>query len=126
MIITIIATALIQCAIRTHAGWMTVAVAGTARSSFAARLDILFLGCSVIEIWYPIIRQALRVRYLNTGYSIDARSASRSQKSEPGRPGSPPHPLGTDQEGRVLRGHQDGIDHVDDAVRLVDVGDGDG
>src|SRR3954470_2742898 len=100
MIIKIIATALIQCATRTHAGWITVAVAGTARSSLAARLDILFLGCSIIEIRYPIIRQALRVRYLNTGYSIDAWTASRSQKSEPDCPGSRPPVLW----GQIRRG----------------------
>src|ERR1035438_9117898 len=40
MIIRIIATALIQCTVRTHAGWMTFAVAVTVRSSLAARLDI--------------------------------------------------------------------------------------
>src|SRR5665647_45662 len=40
MIIRIIATALIQCTVRTQAGWITLAVVGTARSSLAARLDM--------------------------------------------------------------------------------------
>src|SRR5882672_7536934 len=43
MIIRIIATALIQCTMRTQAGWITLEVVGTACSSLAAMLDMAHL-----------------------------------------------------------------------------------
>src|SRR5215210_6320244 len=88
MIITIIATALIQCVVRTHAGWITGALASTARSPLAARLDILVPSTVPLAGSYGSIRRALPLRYCNTGYMNDACGASRSQKSEPGCPGS--------------------------------------
>src|SRR3954464_15923104 len=105
MIITIIATALIQCVARTHPGWMTVTADGMARSSLAARLDIFIPRLFLSRGRYPSIRQALPVRYCNPGYVIDVSSASRSRKSEPGCPGSlSPFLLGDRQERRCYEG----------------------
>src|SRR4051812_42826141 len=121
MIMMIVATALIQCVVRTHAGCMVVGFAATERSSLAARLDIFRILGVPCGISIPIMRQAWPVRYCNKGYEIDARGAWRSQKSEPGCPGSRfAAPVGKQDRGR-LRRHQDGVDHVDDAVRLIDV-----
>src|SRR6202035_3175882 len=88
MIIRIIATALIQCTVRTHAGWMTFAVAGTVPSSLATRLDITILSLFHLLESIPIIRREPGLRYCNRDYQNDAKRASRSQKSEPGCPGS--------------------------------------
>src|SRR5665647_118398 len=89
MIIRIIATALIQCTVRTQAGWITFAVAGTARSLLAARLDMAIPGLFHLEgSLHRIICRELRVRYCHTGDKVDAGRVSQSQKSEPGCPGS--------------------------------------
>src|SRR6266481_3283252 len=104
---------------------MIFAGAATARSSLAARLDISNPGCSTVEIDTPIIRRNPPLRYCHAGYKTHACRVSRSQKSEPGCPGSPlAHPVGDGIRTRLKlrRRHQDGVDHVDHAVRLVDVG----
>src|SRR6202035_769132 len=107
MIIRIIATALIQCTVRTHAGWMTFAVAGTVASSLAARLDIAILSLfPSLEADTPIIRREPGLRYCNRDYQNDAKRASRSQKSEPGCPGS---------RSRVLLGTRSGQARRQDA-----------
>src|SRR5665647_842521 len=114
MIIRIIATALIQCTVRTQAGWIALAVVGTARSSLAARLDMAVPWLFRLLEWSirPIIRRELRLRYCHTDYKIDACRVWRSQKSEPGCPGSRSRiVVGTrSRTGRGLRRHQDGID----------------
>src|SRR5216684_2290802 len=95
-----------------------------ARSSLAARLDMSILGCSIAEFDIPIIRRNPLLRYCPAGYKTHACRQSRSQKSEPGCPGSPlAHPVGNWTRTRVKlrRRHQDGVDHMDHAVRLVDV-----
>src|SRR6478752_162295 len=104
---------------------MTVAWAASVRSLLAARLDMSIPGCSIAEVDMPVIRRNPRLRYCHAGYNTDACSASRSQKSEPGCPGSRAHPIGdwigTRMKSR--RRHQHGVDHMDHAVRLVDVRD---
>src|ERR1700688_3213764 len=98
MIIRIIATALIQCTVRTQAGWITFAGAGagTARSSLAATLDIT--NPWFFHRWrslHRIIRREPRLRYCHTHDQIDAGRVSQSQKSEPGRPRlAVAHPVG--------------------------------
>src|ERR1700730_9595394 len=87
MIIRIIATALIQCTVRTHAGWMTFVVAGTVRSSLAARLDMVVP--SLENRLLRTIRRELRLRYCHRDAGIDTLRPLRSQNSEPGCPGSP-------------------------------------
>src|SRR5882757_1748398 len=51
-------------------------------------------GCSLLKR-YRNIRSEPDLRYCHACYQFHARSASWSQKSEPGRPGSPPvaHPV---------------------------------
>src|SRR6516225_4568848 len=78
---------------------------------------------------WAIIRRELGFRYQTPAYENNAFDLWRSQKSEPGRPGSlVAHPIGGGSGRAVIplaRRHQHGIDHMDDAVRLVDVGDRD-
>src|SRR5258706_8650520 len=107
---------------------MTFAGAASARSYLAGRLDISNPGCSTVEIDTPTIRRHAVRRYCPAGYKIDACSPSRSRKSEPGCPGAPlVYPVGDWIRTRLKlrRRHQDGVDHVDHAVRLVDVRDRD-
>src|SRR6266436_6973920 len=81
---------------------MIFAGAATARSSLAARLDISNPGCSTVEIDTPIIRRNPPLRYCHAGYKTHACRVSRSQKSEPGCPGSPlAHPVGDGIRTRV-------------------------
>src|ERR1700688_1050275 len=111
MIIRIIATALIQCTVRTHAGWITLAVVGTARSSLAARLDIAIPW--LFHLWKSVrsnIRRELRLRYCHTDHKIDAGRVWRSQKSEPGCPGP---------RSRVLVGTKAGRAGCYDGIRTV-------
>src|SRR5882757_11175407 len=128
MIIRIIATALIQCTVRTQAGWMTFPVAGTVRSSLAARLDM------AIPLAVPSLDRVGTGLYAGTRRSVTVLAAIRlipgvywrSQKSEPGRPGSPLTHPGGDQIGMRLvlrRRHQHSVDHMDHAVGLIDVRD---
>src|SRR3984885_5665884 len=60
-------------------------------------------------------------------FQTHAQQARRSQKSEPDRPGSPcAFAAAGPIKPVVLRRHQNRIDHVDHAVRLIDVRDRDG
>src|SRR5665647_632529 len=108
MIIRIIATALIQCTVRSHAGWTTLVWAGMALVSLAARLDIAIPRLfHLFEPGTPSIRRELRLRYCLRDDKIDTRRLSSSQKCEPGCPGSRSRiPVGT-RPGRA--GCQDGI-----------------
>src|SRR5687767_1247086 len=128
MIIRTIATALIQWTMRTQAGWMTfVVVAAAAGWSLTARLDMVVPWLfhtkgRPIQAYTPEPGGSLLPRR----YQVDACSLWRSQKSEPGCPGSPFRHAscpGQVRRGLLRRRHQDGVDHVDHAVRLVDVGD---
>src|SRR5665213_3679291 len=116
MIIRIIATALIQCTIRTHAGWMTFAVTAGGLA-LAARLDIAIPSLKIVPT--HTIRREPGLRYRNARYRIGAQQARRSQKGEPGCPGSLCACATVSIKHMALRRHQDGIDHVDHAVRLV-------
>src|ERR1035437_10288818 len=104
---------------------MTFVVVNAVRSSLAARLDMVVPS---LKVDTPTIRREPVLRYCNTGYQIDARRAWRSQKSEPGRPGPRYGILLGTRSGRVTSGRrdQDGVDHMDHAVRLIDVRDRDG
>src|SRR5258706_7585192 len=85
MIIRMIATALIQCTIRTHAGWMTFALDG-ACASLAARLDMVVPS---LDTSIRVIRREPLLRYCNKNDQVGARRVRRSQKNEPDCPGSP-------------------------------------
>src|ERR1700731_1860992 len=93
---------------------MTFAVAGTVCSSLAARLDIAFPGFFLAvpsqTADAPNIRRARRLRYCHTNDKIDTGRASRSQKSEPGRPGS---------RSRILLGTKSGGAWGYDGIRTV-------
>src|SRR5258706_3112561 len=85
MIIRMIATALIQCTIRTHAGWMTFALDG-ACASLAARLDMVVPS---LDTSIRVIRREPLLRYCNKNDQVGARRVRRSQKNEPDCPRSP-------------------------------------
>src|ERR1700754_2441165 len=77
---------------------------------------------SYVAQYTPMLPLSLRP----AGHRIEAGRLTRSQKSEPGAPGSPFRRTlsGMKQDGAVLRRrHQHGVDHMDHAVGLVDVGD---
>src|SRR3954467_15649816 len=92
MIIRTIATALVQCMIRTQAGWITLAGVAPAWPSAAARLDVaLDMAGSVHGDWIVPTTIRRRLAFVTTGETHNSRWASnditksRSQKSEPGR-----------------------------------------
>src|ERR1035437_3065056 len=76
MIIRIIATALIQCTVRTHAGWRILAWAGMALVSLAARLDIaiprLFRLSNLVPLLYAgsfgFVTAIATIRSMPAGY----------------------------------------------------------
>src|SRR5882757_1940847 len=121
MIIRIIATALIQCTMRTQRGCIALVVtAGTARSWLAVTLDMAH-PCRILASYYT---PGTGISLLPCRPSRRCWQAWRSQKSEPGCPGSSfAHPKGDWIRTRAVlrRGHQHGVDHMDHAVRLVDV-----
>src|ERR1043165_5037296 len=96
MIIRIIATALIQCTTRTHAGWITFAGTTAVRCSLAVMLDM-----AVPPEFAQDYTPKSRSRYCDTTYQVDRNKVLRSQKSEPGCPGSlSAHPVGTRRDTR--------------------------
>src|ERR1700744_5767048 len=119
MIIRMIATALIQCITRTQPGWMTLEVALVAACcSVAARLVMMF----------PSLRGVTSI-YAESRHFVTVRNPSQP----PGHPGLPGdcwsqkcEPGFTPARGFSSgRRQQHGVDHMDHAVRLMDVGDGD-
>src|SRR5260370_1390271 len=134
MIISTIANALVQCIARTQAGWMTFPVAGVTCWSLTVRLDMADPSW-LIGPWclLPAYTPAIGFPLLHCTHQVHRWWASRSQKSEPGvgRLASWRVPLGTSPCGTkraragLRRRHQHGVDHMDDAVRLMDVGDRD-
>src|SRR3954463_7118948 len=105
---------------------MTVTADGMARSSLAARLDIFIPRLFLSRGRYPSIRQALPVRYCNPGYVIDVSSASRPRKASRVAPARVQRSCWGQAGKALLRRHQHGVDHVDDAVRLIHIRDRDG
>src|SRR5512140_2599436 len=104
---------------------MTFAGAAIARSSLAARLDMSVPWLSW-KTRYPDYTPGAAASLLPSDDKIDARRASWSQKCEPGCPGSPLARPGGDRIRTGVRSgrrHQHGVDHMDHAVRLVDVRD---
>src|SRR3569833_3909597 len=94
MIIRIIATALVQCMIRTQPGWIILAGAAPVWASAAARLDVA-LDMDGSVGWrmrnFDHYTPAAGVRYPDGDAQFDIsfhRTGRRSQKSEPGRTGS--------------------------------------
>src|SRR3954454_20892069 len=96
-------------------------VAAAACWSLAARVDMVLSPCG----WtIPPIYDGNR-RFVTSIQRIrgDTHRVSRSRNSEPGRPGSPPARWRRIRTCGLRCRHQDGVDHVDHAVGLVDVRD---
>src|ERR1700752_1458026 len=85
MIIRIIATALAQCIARTQAGWTTFAGLCAMWSSVTVRVD---MAAPFFHPSLAIIRQGPGFRYQPPAYGNNAFGLCRSQKGEPGHPGS--------------------------------------
>src|ERR1700754_720495 len=120
MIIRIIATALIQCTMRTQAGWITLAAAGTACSSLAARLDMAHPWRRFDSYYTP----GTDVSLLPCCLSRRCPQGMAVTKKRAGLPRPAiTHPVGDSIRTRAVlrRRHQHGVDHVDHAVRLIDV-----
>src|ERR1700720_4430107 len=109
---------------------MTLEVAAAVCSLVAARLDMMFPSLKADNPYTPKIDVSLLRKHIFCQGIDDLRGRERSQRSEPGFPGS----LCTsrregDRDARPRRAlgrrQQNGVDHVDHAVRLIDVGDGD-
>src|ERR1700722_15861557 len=88
---------------------MTFAGAGAARWALPERLDILFPGRFRAGPRYRIIRRERGFSYSHAGYPAGPRELSRSQKSEPGCPGSPMRVPRGDDSGVCARAYEAGI-----------------
>src|ERR1051325_861261 len=96
MIIKIIETALIECTTRTPAGSITFAGTVAVLASLAVMLDM-----AVPPEFAPDYTPESPSRYCDTTYQVDRSGVWRSQKSEPGCPGSPSaYPVGTRRDTR--------------------------
>src|SRR4051794_36421555 len=121
MIISTIATALVQCRARTQAGWITFAGVAEACSSLIVRLDMAVSARSS----YRLIRREPGFRYcLSPGQPTHGRDFSHKKASRvaPARLGASCCNNAGNAPG-LRRRHQDGVDHVDHAVGLIDVRD---
>src|ERR1700761_6907808 len=133
MIIRMIATALIQCITRTQAGWMTLEgdLVGVCRS-VAARLVMMFPSLKAVTLYTPKAEISLLLEPPCAAKASGPYWRSAVTKKRAGvYPGPLVLRLPTGRLGRQLgaasgRRQQDGVDHVDHAVRLMDVSDGDG
>src|SRR5450756_296642 len=108
---------------------MTFGVSAMVRWSLAARLDIaVFLAVPWLEmVGTGIIRRTHRLRYCHSG-DTSPPVAMAVTKKRAGLPRLAVDRPGGDQGTTAvgLRGHQHGVDHMDHAVRLVDVRNRDG
>src|SRR5580700_5669392 len=135
MIISTIANALVQCIALTQAGWMTFPVAGVTCWSLTVRLDMADLSW-LIRPWHLLPAytpgSSLPLLHCTPASSQDAAHDGHKKASR-GFPGSLPgaSPLGTSPwatkgaRAGLRRRHQHGVDHMDDAVRLMDIRDRD-
>src|SRR4051812_46170096 len=104
---------------------MTFAVVSTVRSSLAARLDMAIPSLKSISNYTPGTGASLRQRRLLNS-CIQGIAVTKKRAGLPRH--AVAHPIGDWIRIRVMsrRRHQDGVDHVDHAVRLIDVWDRDG
>src|SRR3979490_3069893 len=112
MIISTIATALVQCRARTQAGWITFVVVAVARSSLTVRVDMaLPVGSS-----YQFIRREPGSRYCHVAIqSIHCEHCGQKKASRVAPARRLARPC---WDARELGGrHQHGIDHMNHAVR---------
>src|SRR6516165_3189525 len=115
MIIRIMATALVQCMARTHAGWITFVGACVAWLSVAATLDMAVSWLKPVNEYTPEVAVSL----LHQHRRVEDPQPLIFTKKRAGFPGSPSRiPVGDlccgDRDPRYLRGrHQHGVDHMD-------------
>src|SRR5437879_10854268 len=126
MIIRTIANALVQCSARTQAGWMTLALVDAACSSLTVTADMA-LPRLEFDISF-IIRREPAFRYCRDAIrSMHGRYRVHKEASRVAPARQSTRPVGTSQAraGGSGRRHQHGVDHMDHAVRLIDVRDRD-
>src|SRR5436309_10089885 len=126
MIIRAMANALIQCVTRTQPGWMTLPVWGVTSCSLTVRLDIVDPSLASVTLLIrgePAFRYCIgAIRTIDGGHEGHKKASRASAGSLPcaSRWGT-----GTSRARGLRRRQQDGVDHVDNAVRLMDVGNRD-